>query len=136
MEDVVRVDCVEALVTPELRVVSERTVSFYVKVPALWVADGTIPPHYRWSLDIPRLLRGDKLWTIIDRLHLALMARYQRAARAGQAERPDDPNRTLPIAVEHRLVTAEERAGKPWLDTESLRLTETGELLPAAPADL
>ena len=73
------------------------------------------------------------MWTIIDRLHLALMARYQREARAAQSARPDDPNRTLPISVEHRLLTAEERATAPWRGSEILRLTEKGELVAVHP---
>ena len=136
MEDVVRVDCVEALVTPELRVLSERTIVWYVKVPAAWLADGTIPAQYRWTLDIPKLLHGDRLWTIVDRLHLAFMARYQREARAAQAARPDDPNRTHPLKLEYRIIAPDERAQAPWRGTETLRLTEKGVVVPAPPEDL
>ena len=135
MDDVVRVDCHEGLVTPELRVLGRRELVWYVKVPAAWVADGTIAPHYLWELDIPKLLRGERLWTIIDRLHLGLMGRYQREARAAQAAAPDDPNRTHPLRVEYRLASPDERAHRVWLGSETFRLTENGQLEPIA-ADL
>jgi hypothetical protein len=126
MQDIVRVQCEEGLLTPELRVLARREVIWFVQVPPAWVADGSIAPHYRWELEIPRLLRGEKLWTILDRLHLAIMGKYQREARAAQAAAPDDPNRNHPLVIEYRLLTSEERAGKPWLGATTLRLTERG----------
>lgn len=134
MEDVVRVDCHEGLVNPELLVLDRRDVSFYVKVPSAWVVDGIVAPHYRWELDIPRLLRGEKLWTILDRLHLGVMGKYQREARAAQAAAPDDPNRTHPLRVEYRLVTPDERARKVWLGSPTLLLTAQGHLEPISDA--
>ena len=133
---VVRVDVEEALVTPELRILAQRKVFWYVQVPAAWVADGTVSATYTWRLDLARLARGEKLWTIIDRLHLALNAVYAREARAQQAAAPTDLNRTQPLAVSYRLLGDDELAKRPWMGTQCLRLTDTGTLETAADREL
>jgi hypothetical protein len=134
--NVVRVDVEEALVTPEIRILSQRKVFWYVKVPSNWAADGTVQKVYSWRLDLDKLGRGEKLTTIIDRLHLALNALYAQEARAQQAAAPADLNRTQPLSVSYRLLSEDELAKRPWMGTQSLRLTEDGKLEKVADSEL
>jgi hypothetical protein len=134
--DVVRVDCTEALVTPELRPLAQRKVFWYVKVPAAWVADGTVKPAYSWVLDTAGLLRGRELPTVDDRLHRALLALYAREAQAARAAEPADLNVVQPMAVAYRPLTEEEAEKRPWTGTACLRLTGEGLLERAGEADL
>ena len=133
---VVRVDVEEALVTPELRILAQRKVFWYVQVPPAWAADGTVQTSYSWRLDLDKLRRAEKLWTIIDRLHLALNAAYAAEARAQMAAAPTDLNRTQPLSVSYRLLAEEELAKKPWMGTQCMRLTEAGTLDKVADKEL
>ncbi len=126
LADVVRIDCTEALVTPDLRPLAERKVFWYVKVPAAWVADGTVKPTYSWTLDLARLLRGERLPDVDDRLHKALLGAYAREAQAQRLAEPADVNATQPMAVAYRVLTQEEAEKKPWKGTACLRVDEGG----------
>lgn len=129
---VVRLDVEEALVTPELRILGQRKVFWYVKVPA----DGSAAPSYGWRLDLQKLARGETLPDITDKLHLGLNALYSAEARAQQTAAPGDLNRTQPLAVSYRALTEEELGKRPWLGTQCLKLTEAGSLERASDGEL
>ena len=120
---VIRVDVEEALATPNLRILAQRKVFWYVKVPVAAVAES-----YSWRLDLEKLVRGEKLPDVTDKLHLALNALYVAEMRAQQAAAPGDLNRTQPLSVGYRTLTEEELAKRPWLGTQCLRFTDTGRL--------
>jgi hypothetical protein len=128
---VVRIDVEEALATPDLRILAQRKVFWYVKVPV-----GSVAESYTWQLDVQKLLRGEKLPNLTDRLHLALFALYTAEARAQEAAAPGDLNRTQPLSVSYRLLTDEELAKRPWLGTQCLKLTEAGRLERASDREL
>jgi hypothetical protein len=126
---VVRVDVEEALMTPDLRILAQRKVFWYVQAAG-------VPPSYAWRLDVDKLRRGERLADVTDRLHLALLRAYQAEARAAQAAAPDDPNRSQPLSVSYRVLNPDEAAQRPWVGTHCLRLTEQGTLEKVSDRDL
>ena len=67
--DVLLVDGQEAMVKRDLTLVSERPLSFYLRVPQAWIASGRVPASYQWSLDWEKLRTGATMPPTNDRVH-------------------------------------------------------------------
>jgi hypothetical protein len=135
--DVVRALAREALIKKDFSVLQEREQLLFVQLPASWVAQGRVQPSFRWTIDWDAVRTGATSPPPLDRLHGALEAVYTREALKVLAH-DKSPSWWMLIGLRYDLLSAEELATRPWdaPDASCRTMTEAGELIDAAPADL
>jgi hypothetical protein len=132
--DVLHVDGKEAMVKKDLTLVSERPITFYLRVPASWVQAGRIPAKYNWDLDWDTVRSGSTMPPTSDRVHAAIENRYTREAMRILATQPDPVYATL-SQLNYLVLSQEEAASAPWKSGGAAckRLAEDGNVTDAKP---
>jgi hypothetical protein len=127
--DVLHVDGREAMVKKDLSLVSERPISFYLRVPRSWIDSGRVPANYAWALDWDVVRSGATMPPTADRVHAAIEARYTREAMRLLATQTDPTYATL-SQLSYLVLTAGDAASTPWKGSAAVckKLGEDGSL--------